>query len=109
MMDWESRLNDTLAQAGELAAGGASLNTYLLVDLRGHAELAGPIRASADLSFGSIWVGTELAIYEDIAPLLIEVDDLSRFGCGAARRSRGPRNCCGCSSGCTRPRAARTR
>lgn len=80
MMDWESRLNDTLAQAGELATGGgASLNTYLLVDLRGHAELAGPIRASADLSFGSIWVGTELAIYEDIAPLLIEVDDLSRF------------------------------
>ena len=80
MMEWESRLNDTLAQAGERAADlGAPLHTFLLVDFRGHADLAGPIRACADLSHGSIWVGNELAIYEDIAPLLIEVDDLTRF------------------------------
>ncbi|CAB3889041.1 hypothetical protein LMG26842_04754 [Achromobacter dolens] len=80
MMDWESRLNDTLAQAVDLAADvGAALNTFLLVDFRGHAELSAPLRASADLSHGSIWVGTELAVYEDIAPLLIEVDDLTRF------------------------------
>lgn len=80
MMDWEARLNDTLAQAAGLAdAAGVSLYTYLLVDFRGRAELAGPVKASADLSHGSIWVGTELAVYEDIAPLLIEVDDLTRF------------------------------
>lgn len=80
MMDWEARLNDTLAQAAALAdAAGVSLYTYLLVDFRGRAELAGPVKASADLSHGSIWVGTELAVYEDIAPLLIEVDDLTRF------------------------------
>ncbi|WP_240320303.1 DUF4123 domain-containing protein [Achromobacter insuavis] len=80
MMEWESRLNDTLAQAGERAADlGVPLNTFLLVDFRGHADLADPIRACAELSHGSIWVGNELAIYEDIAPLLIEVDDLTRF------------------------------
>lgn len=80
MMDWEARLNDTLAQAAGLAdAAGVSPYTYLLVDFRGRAELAGPVKASADLSHGSIWVGTELAVYEDIAPLLIEVDDLTRF------------------------------
>ncbi|WP_445656620.1 DUF4123 domain-containing protein [Achromobacter sp. NCFB-sbj8-Ac1-l] len=80
MIDWETRLNDTLAAAAELAAAtGATLNTYLLVDFRGRPELAEPVRASADLSHGSVWVGTDLAIYQDIAPLLIEVDDLTRF------------------------------
>lgn len=80
MGGWEERLNDTLAQAETLAStAGTAPNTYLLVDFRGRTELARPVKACADLSYGSVWVGTDLAVYDEIAPLLIQVDDLSRF------------------------------
>ncbi len=78
MIDWEARLSETLAIARRLSdESGAPLNTYLLVDFRGRAELARPVKTSPDLSHGSVWVGTDLAIYDEIAPLLIEVDDLA--------------------------------
>lgn len=81
MSGWEERLNDTLAQAEKLGSdAGTALNTYLLVDFRGRTALARPVKACADLSYGSVWVGTDLAVYDEIAPLLIEVDDLTRFG-----------------------------
>lgn len=80
MSGWEERLNDTLAQAEKLGSdAGTALNTYLLVDFRGRTALARPVKACADLSYGSVWVGTDLAVYDEIAPLLIQVDDLSRF------------------------------
>lgn len=88
MGGWEERLNDTLAQAETLAsATGTAPNTYVLVDFRGRTELARPVKACADLSYGSVWVGTDLAVYDEIAPLLIQVDDLSRFELARGRQA----------------------
>lgn len=79
MTDWKALLGGMLRQAETLSAEtGVMVNAYLLVDFRGRAELAEPVRASADLSYGSVWLGTELAVYGEIQPLLIEVDDLTR-------------------------------
>lgn len=79
MKHWEALLGDLLRQAEALSTeAGVPANAYLLVDFRGRAELAEPVRASAELSYGSVWLGTELAIYGEIEPLLIEIDDLAR-------------------------------
>ncbi|WP_447921881.1 DUF4123 domain-containing protein [Achromobacter aegrifaciens] len=80
MTDWQSLLGDTLRHAeASPAVTGEAVHAYLLVDFRGRTELAAPIKASAQLSHGSVWLGTDLAVYGEIAPLLIEVDDLARF------------------------------
>ncbi|HEY9273805.1 DUF4123 domain-containing protein [Achromobacter sp.] len=80
MTDWQSLLGETLrhAEISRIETGEA-MHAYLLVDFRNRAELAAPIKTSTQLSHGSVWLGTDLAVYGEIAPLLIEIDDLARF------------------------------
>ncbi|CUI79478.1 DUF4123 domain-containing protein [Achromobacter sp. ACM02] len=89
MTDWQSLLGETLrhAEVSRIETGEA-VHAYLLVDFRNRAELAAPIKSSAQVSHGSVWLGTDLAVYGEIAPLLIEIDDLTRFELG--RDTDGP-------------------
>lgn len=89
MTDWQSLLGETLrhAEISRIETGEA-MHAYLLVDFRNRAELAAPIKSSAQVSHGSVWLGTDLAVYGEIAPLLIEIDDLTRFELG--RDTDGP-------------------
>ncbi|MEJ0003715.1 MAG: DUF4123 domain-containing protein [Pararobbsia sp.] len=51
-----------------------AVRLYALVDARGLPELRSALERLDSISFASLWDGTDLSAFKDIAPLLIEVD-----------------------------------
>ncbi|CAB3692375.1 hypothetical protein LMG26696_04976 [Achromobacter pulmonis] len=76
---WQDALRSTFSELPHhRGPHGEAARAYAIVDFRGHPDLLARIRATPDLSFGSIWAQTGLDIYADVAPLLIEIDGASQ-------------------------------
>lgn len=107
---WQDALLSTFAELPHhRGPHGEAARAYAIIDFRGHPDLLARIRATQDLSFGSIWGQTGLDIYADVAPLLIEIDGASQ-GCCGDRATLASTPCwCACWKRCTSAQAAATR
>lgn len=83
---WQAALIELLDELPRhTGLGGEVARAFVIVDFRGHPDLLARLLNAGGVSMGSVWTHTELHVYDDVAPMLIELDAASQ----AALRGAG--------------------
>ncbi|WP_233233179.1 DUF4123 domain-containing protein [Bordetella sp. LUAb4] len=94
---WQVSLVDVIDELPRhCGPDGEPARAYVVVDFRGHPDLLEPLRIAArdthvmagmdKVRMGSVWAKTGLDVYEDVAPMIIEVDSVSQDVLRGARQ-----------------------